>query len=153
MNAFKSYGFVAMLLSLLLFSGCDTAVITNGNILGVQSGQFVYKNGSLVTTYSDQIDKVWQACEQALQELHATNILKERKIASGKLTANIYEDKIIMEVDYVDRDRTTVSVLTGIGGNQLASRLIHEKISKILSSMGTEKSPEFSESSTNDEKE
>ncbi|SEM43692.1 Protein of unknown function [Syntrophus gentianae] len=140
MHSFKFSGFIVILLSLALFSGCDTAVISNGNIMGIQSGQFLYKNGYLQATYSADIDSIWQACEQTLQELKATNIRKERKIASGTLTADLYDDKIIMEIAYVERDKISVAVLVGIGGNQLASRLIHEKIGKALSAMGAIKS-------------
>jgi len=141
MHSIKHYGFIVLLFSVLLCSGCDTAVITNGNVMGIQSGQFLYKNGYLQANYSADIDKIWQACEQTLQELNATNIRKERKIASGTLTADVYEDKIIMEIEYVERDKISVSVLAGIGGNQLAARLIHEKIGKALSTMGAIKSP------------
>ncbi len=136
MHSFKFSGFIVILLSLALLSGCDTAVISNGNIMGIQSGQFLYKNGYLQATYSADMDNIWQACEQTLQELKATNIRKERKIASGTLTADLYDDKIIMEISYVERDKISVAVLAGMGGNQLASRLIHEKIGKALSAMG-----------------
>jgi len=150
MQPYSRYGFAAMVLSLFLFSACDTAIIANGNILGVQSGQFVYESGYLQSTYSYPLDKVWQASEQTLQELHASNIDKQRKISSGKLTASIYDDKIIMEVQYVGRDKTAVSVLAGMGGNQLAARLIHEKIGKALSTMGAENASQSSPSSTVD---
>jgi len=148
MQPYRRCGFAAMLLCLFLFSGCDTAVITNGNILGVQSGQFLYESGYLQANYSYSLDKVWQACEQTLRELHASNIDKQRKIASGTLTANVYEDKIIIKIEYVGRDKIAVSVLAGIGGNQLAARLIHEKIGKALSAMGTGNASESSLSST-----
>lgn len=137
MQLYSRYGFAALLLSLFLFSGCDTAIVANGNIIGVQSGQFVYESGYLQSIYSYPLDKVWQACEQTLLELHASNIDKQRKVASGTMTANLYEDKIIIKVEYVERDKIAVSVLAGIGGNQLAARLIHEKIGKALSTMGT----------------
>jgi hypothetical protein len=130
-----------MLCGLFLLSGCDTAVISNGNILGIQSGKFVYENGYLQATYPYPLDKVWQACEQTLQDLNASSLDKKRKISSGKLTANIYEDKIIIDVEYAGRDSTNVSVLAGIGGNQLAARLIHDKIMKSLSSADAERLP------------
>lgn len=151
MQRFSRLCFSALLLGLFFISGCDTAVVTNGNIVGVQSGQFLYESGYLQVAYSHPIDRVWQACEQTLQELHATNIQKERKIASGKLTATIYEDKIIMKLEYAGKDRTTVAVLAGIGGNQLAARLIHEKIAKFLSSMEKEKPAELSAASSVEE--
>jgi hypothetical protein len=141
MHSFRRYGFIIVLFSLLLCSGCDTAVITNGNVMGIQSGQFLYKNGYLQANYSSDIDHVWQACEQTLQELNASNIRKERKIASGTLTADVHEDKIIMDIAYVEKDKISVSVLAGIGGSQLAARLIHEKIRNALSTMGATKSP------------
>jgi len=133
MKPFPRSCFSVLLFGLLVLAGCDTAVITNGNILGVQSGQFLYESGYLQSTYSYPVDQVWQACEQALKELKATSIDAQPKIGSGKLTANLHEDKIVIKVEYAGRDKTAVSVLAGIGGNQLASRLIHERIGKILS--------------------
>lgn len=133
MKPFPRRCFSVLLFGLLVLVGCDTAVITNGNILGVQSGQFLYESGYLQSTYSYPVDPVWQACEQTLKELKATSVDAQRKIGSGKLTANLYEDKIIIKVEYAGKDKTAVSVLAGIGGNQLASRLIHERIGKILS--------------------
>ncbi len=144
MQRISSLCSAALLLGVFFVSGCDTAVITNGNILGIQSGQFLYESGYLQAVYPHPIDKVWQACEQTLQELHATTIVRDRKIASGKLTANIYEDKIILNVEYVDNNRTAVSVLAGIGGNQLAARLIHEKIGQALSSSGAANAAQLS---------
>ncbi|OPY14323.1 MAG: hypothetical protein A4E70_02282 [Syntrophus sp. PtaU1.Bin005] len=140
MHVFRYYGLTVALSSLLFLSGCDTAVVTNGNIMGIQSGQFLYTNGYLQADYLTNLDSVWQACEQTLQDLKATNIRKDRKIASGTLKADVYDDKIVIEIVYSERDRVTVSVLAGIGGSQLAARLIHERIGKALHAMGAIKS-------------
>ncbi len=140
MKLFWRWGLASILFCLFLFSGCDTALITNGNIVGIQSGKFVYENGYLQANYPYPLDKVWQACERTIQDLNASGIDKRRKISSGRITAKLYEDKIIIDVEYVGRDSTSVSILAGIGGNQLAARLIHEKIIKSLTD-STERLP------------
>jgi hypothetical protein len=117
-----------LFLVFLLLTGCDAAINMNGKIASINSGKFLYQNGNLVSDYKANIDMVWQACEKSVAELKATDIQKERKISTGMIKAVIQDEKVVIKVEYIDRDLTSVSVFVGTVGNNMASRLIHDKI-------------------------
>jgi hypothetical protein len=115
-------------LILLLLAGCNAAINMNGKVTGISSGHFVYQDGNLTSNYKAYIDLVWAACEKSVTELKATDIQKERKISTGMIKAVIQDEKVTIKVEYVDKDLTSVSVFVGVVGNNMASRLIHDKI-------------------------
>ncbi|MFZ1036654.1 MAG: DUF3568 family protein [Smithella sp.] len=117
-----------LFLAFLLLTGCDAAINMNGKIASINSGKFLYQDGNLVSNYKANIDMVWQACEKSVAELKATDIQKERKISTGMIKAVIQDEKVVIKVEYIDRDLTSVSVFVGTVGNNMASRLIHDKI-------------------------
>ncbi|MGA9111000.1 MAG: DUF3568 family protein [Smithella sp.] len=117
-----------LFLAFLLITGCDAAINMNGKIASINSGKFLYQDGNLVSNYKANIDMVWQACEKSVAELKATDIQKERKISTGVIKAVIQDEKVVIKVEYIDRDLTSVSVFVGTVGNNMASRLIHDKI-------------------------
>lgn len=112
----------------LLLAGCDAAINMNGKIASINSGKFLYQDGNLVSNYQANIDLVWNACEKSVTELKATDIQKERKISTGMIKAVMQDEKVTIKVEYVDKDLTSVSVFVGMVGNNMASRLIHDKI-------------------------
>ncbi|MGA2781628.1 MAG: DUF3568 family protein [Smithella sp.] len=113
---------------LLLLAGCNAAINMNGKVAGISSGRFVYQDGNLISNYKADIDLVWMACEKSVTELKATDIQKERKISTGTIKAVIQDEKVVISVEYVDKDLTSVSIFVGVVGNNMASRLIHDKI-------------------------
>ncbi len=118
--------------ALLAMAACDTALSVGSKTIGIRSGEFIYTDGYLRTTYPFPLEKVWAACDAALADLKATDVEREKAIATGKFTAYIQDDKVRISVDYVERDITAVSVMVGPSGNNLASQLIHERIAKFL---------------------
>lgn len=115
-------------------SGCSGAVVVNDKVMGVQSGRFIYQDGYLTTQYKADIDPVWRACEKAMLDLKASDIRKDRNISSGTIKAVIADEKVKILVAYVDRDLTTVSVLSGVVNNNMASRMIQDRIAANLGS-------------------
>ncbi len=115
-------------ITLLLMAGCDAAISLRGKVASISSGKFFYQDGSLTSDYNADIDSVWTACEKTASELKATDLQKERKISTGIIKAVIQEEKVIIKVEYVEKNLTSVSVFVGTVGNNMASRLIHEKI-------------------------
>jgi hypothetical protein len=113
---------------LLLLAGCNAAINMNGKVAGISSGRFVYQDGNLISNYKADIDLVWMACEKSVTELKATDIQKERKISTGTIKVVIQDEKVVISVEYVDKDLTSVSIFVGVVGNNMASRLIHDKI-------------------------
>lgn len=116
----------------LLF-GCNAAMVINGKVMGIQSGKFIYQNGYLTTPYKADIEPVWQACEKAVIDLKGSDILKERRISTGSIKAVISDEKVTILIEYVDKNLVAVSVLSGVTGNNIASRLIHDRIAANLS--------------------
>jgi len=121
-----------LLFAVFILCGCDAALVMNGKIMGVSSGRFIYQNGYLITNYKADINSVWTACEKAAQELKAADVQKDRKIATGSLKATIQDEKVTILVEYVERDLTTVSVIVGMVGNNMASRMIQDKIASYI---------------------
>lgn len=112
----------------MLFAGCDAAINMQGKIASVSSGKFFYQDGNLISEYKADIDPVWTACEKTVAELRAKEVQKERKISRGIIKAVIEQEKVVIKVEYVDKNLTSVSVFVGTVGNNMASRLIHDKI-------------------------
>jgi hypothetical protein len=117
-----------LLFAIFLLCGCDAALVMNGTVMGVSSGSFIYQDGYLVANYKAEINSVWTACEKAVKDLKAVDVQKDRKIAVGSIKATIQDEKVTILVEYVARDLTTVSVIVGIAGNNMASRMIQDKI-------------------------
>ncbi|MDO8784891.1 MAG: DUF3568 family protein [Syntrophales bacterium] len=115
-------------ISILLIVGCDTAFVAGGRTVGISSGRFIYTEGLLTMEYNFPFKDVWNACEKTLADMKASEVETNRKIAKGKITATVEDEKVVVSIEYASRDTTLVSIRVGIGGNNLASQLIHEKI-------------------------
>lgn len=111
----------------LLF-GCNAAMVMNGKVMGFSSGKFIYQDGYLTTHYKADIEPVWKACEKAVVNLKGRDIQKERKISTGSIKTIISDEKVTILVEYIGKDLTSVSVLSGIVGNSMASRIIQDQI-------------------------
>ncbi|MGZ3607723.1 MAG: DUF3568 family protein [Syntrophales bacterium] len=114
----------------ILTAGCDASLTVANRTIGVNSGNFIFTDGSLTTNYKYPFEEVWKACEQTLTEMKATSVEKNLKIASGSMSAVVQEEKLQILVEYVSKSQTSVSVRVGMSGNNMASQLIHEKIAK-----------------------
>ena len=123
---------ILLVTALLSIAACDTALSVGSKTIGFRSGEFIYTDGYLRTTYTSPVDKVWAACDKTLTDLKATEVDREKSIATGKFTAFILDDKVRISVEYVERDMTAVSIMVGPSGNNLASKLIHDRIANEL---------------------
>jgi hypothetical protein len=128
----KLLGLMLLIPALLPIAACDTALSVGSRTIGIRSGEFIYTDGYLRTTYAFPLEKVWVACEKTLTDLKATDVERIKSIATGNFTAFIQDDKVRISVDYVERDITAVSIMAGPSGNNLASQLIHERIENVL---------------------
>jgi hypothetical protein len=124
--------FMLLVTALLPIAACDTALSVGSKTIGIRSGEFMYTDGYLRTTYAFPVEKVWAACEKTLTDLKATDVDREKSIATGKFTALILDDKVRISVEYMERAMTAVSIMVGPSGNNLASKLIHERIANQL---------------------
>jgi hypothetical protein len=118
--------------ALLMVAGCDTSLTVGSKTIGIRSGEFIYMDGYLRATYLFPFDKAWTACEKTLTGMKATDVERIRKIAQGKFTAMIQDEKVVILVDYVEKEITAISIMVGTTGNNLASQLIHDRIASNL---------------------
>jgi hypothetical protein len=125
-------GLMLILQAFLLITACDTAITVGSKTIGIRSGEFIYTDGYLRATYIFPFERVWSACQKALTDLKASDVELTKKIATGSLTAVIQDEKIRITVDYMEKGMTAVSVMVGTAGNNLASQLIHDRITTVL---------------------
>ena len=129
----KAYYLLAMVLAVIFMFGCNTSFQVGDKVMGIQSGQFFFTDGTLRTQYKGaSFDEAWEACEKALKDMKALNIVKEKKISSGTIEAVMEGESVVITVEYVERDLTMVAVRMGVSGNNFASSLVHEKIRENL---------------------
>ncbi len=123
---------IACSLFFLFTAGCNTAVMMGDRVVGVKSGKFFYTDGTLKTDYTASFEKTWQATEKALNNMNATVMETEKKISSGTWRAHMEGEDVKITVEYLEPELTTVAVRVGLTGNNLASRLIHDRIREAL---------------------
>jgi len=129
----KSFPLLAMVLVLILMFGCNTSFQVGDKVMGVKSGQFFFTDGTLRTQYEGAtFEETWEACEKALKDINALNIVKEKKISTGTMDAVIDGENVTITVEYVERNLTMVGVRIGVSGNNFASSLVHDKIKGYL---------------------
>ena len=117
---------------IVALSGCNSAMVINGKVMGFHSGKFIYQVGYQTTQDKADIEPVWQACLKAVADLKGEDIEKERKISTGVIRAVISDEKVKIRVEYIDRELTSVGVFSGVTGNNMASKIIQDKIAGYL---------------------
>jgi hypothetical protein len=124
-----------VLLSLLAACyGCGSAVLMGSQTVGIESGKFIYTNGAVKCDYTYPFEQVWEASLKALAEMKAASVTKEKKISKGEIEALISNEKVKVTVSYSSREMTSVSVRVGLLGNNIASKMILERITDNLKS-------------------
>lgn len=125
-------GLMLSVLSLFLIATGCAAVVVGGIAVGSVSGTYVWLNGEMKTDYYFPFDTVWAAVEKTVADMKATDVMPEKEIAQGKITALINDEKVTFSLKYKSKNQTTVSVRVGVIGNKLSSQLIHDKIADNL---------------------
>ena len=128
-------------IGVLLISGCDTALTVGDRTIGVSSGNFIFTDGYLSSTYNFPLDKVWKACIKTLTDMKAYDLEEKKKISTGAMNAVVQDEKVQITLEYVSPGETLVSVRIGMAGNNIASHLIHEKIANNLLKAADQQKP------------
>jgi hypothetical protein len=114
-----------------LFSGC-VPLAAVGAAAGAGAGTYMYINGDLKTDYHATLDDVWKACEKTIAGMRGTDVVPEKEIARGIITATINDERVRFEITYKARNLTTVAIRAGLIGNRLSSQLLHDRIADSL---------------------
>jgi len=123
----KTSWMVFLVMGVLLISGC-TAALVGGAAVGAGSGTYFYINGEMKTDYYTSFDTAWNACQKTVADMRGLDVMPEKEIGKGKITAVIDDEKVQIAVSYKAKNVTTVSIRVGLIGNKLSSQLIHDKI-------------------------
>jgi hypothetical protein len=118
---------VLMIMGTFLISGCAAALV-GGAAVAAGSGTYFFINGEMKTDYYYSFDSAWNACQKTVADMRGLDVLPEKEIGKGKISAMIDDEKVQISVTYKAKDVTTVSVRVGLIGNKLSSQLIHDKI-------------------------
>jgi len=131
----KRNNFLLLILSfftLFLFSGCAELLIGSAAVGAGTAGTYFYINGELKTDYTASFDEVWAACEKTVADMRGVEVVPEKEIAKGKITALINDEKVKFDITYKSKNLTTVAIRVGLIGNKLSSQLLHDKITDYL---------------------
>jgi hypothetical protein len=118
---------VFLVMGAFLISGCG-ALLVGGAAVGAGSGTYFYINGEMKTDYYSSFDSTWNACQKTVADMRGLDVLPEKEIGKGKITATIEDEKVQISVTYKAKNVTTVAIRVGLIGNKLSSQLIHDKI-------------------------
>ena len=118
---------VFLVMGAFLISGCELALI-GGAAMGAGSGTYFFINGEMKTDYYYSFDAAWNACQKTVADMRGLDVLPEKEIGKGKISAVIDDEKVQISVTYKAKNVTTVSIRVGMIGNKLSSQLIHDKI-------------------------
>lgn len=114
-----------------MLSGCP-ALVAGGAAVTAGTGTYMFINGELKTDYNFSFDRVWRACEKAIAEMNAVDVIPLKEIGSGTIDAIIDQEKVRFNVTYKSKDLTTVGIRIGLMGDQLASQRLHDKVGDTL---------------------
>jgi len=129
----KKYVSIFILVFMIgLLAGCEGGVVVGGKSVGVQDGQFVRSSGYMIGSYPYSFDAVCQGIDDTLKDMKAVTNEKHVKIGKASIIATLQGEKVTFEVEFKDKNKTDVSILVGMGGSNIASQLIHDRLRQTL---------------------
>ncbi len=107
-----------------LLAGCTVLVAG-----AAAAGTVGYVRGDLEAVLEDDIDEVYNASIEGLEDLEIPVISKEKDALSAKVIARTVEDKkVTVKMDTTETGLTKLSIRIGVFGDETKSRMIYNKI-------------------------
>lgn len=128
----KSVYIITLIFIIGFLAGCEGGVVVGGKSMGVQDGQFVSSSGYMIGSYPYPFDAVCQGIDDTLKDMKAVTNEKNIKIGKASIIATLQGEKVTFEVEFKEKSRTDVSILVGMGGSNIASQLIHDRLRQTL---------------------
>ncbi|MEI7637208.1 MAG: DUF3568 family protein [Syntrophus sp. (in: bacteria)] len=128
----KAIVIITLIFIIGLLAGCEGGVVVGGKSMGVQDGQFVRSSGYMIGTYPYPFDAVCQGIDDTLKDMKAVTTEKQIKIGKASIIATLQGEKVTFEVEFKEKSKTDVSILVGMGGSNIASQLIHDRLRQTL---------------------
>jgi len=122
---------LALSVAIPLTVGCVPALVGVGAAAS-GGGTYVYLNGTLTAEYQAPFEKVWEATERTVAEMHGTDVAPTKDISHGKIEAVIEGQKVIFKIDYHAKNVTKLAVRVGVLGDRLAAHRLHDKVGENL---------------------
>jgi hypothetical protein len=118
----------------IFITGCTTPLFLGlGQVANwASSGIYYYMNGELKTDYHFSLDQVWSAVEKTITDMKGRNVVADRKIGRGQVTAIINNDKVQFDMTYRKKDVTTLIIRVGALGDEARSRMLQDRIAEHL---------------------
>ncbi|MEA3471030.1 MAG: DUF3568 family protein [Thermodesulfobacteriota bacterium] len=114
-----------------LMVGC-APLLVGGAAVTAGAGTYVFISGWLKTDYHYPFEEVWSACEKAVAEMNAVDVIPIKEIGEGKIKALIDNETVWFSVKYKSKNITTVSIRVGILGSRPASQRLHDMVHDYL---------------------
>ncbi|HAJ26154.1 MAG TPA: hypothetical protein DCG53_02725 [Syntrophus sp. (in: bacteria)] len=124
----RAFSIITLIFIIALLAGCEGGVVVGGKSMGMQDGQFVRSSGYMVGSYPYPFDAVCQGIDDTLKEMKAVTSEKHVKIGKASIIATLQGEKVTFEVEFKEKNKTDVSILVGMGGSNIASQLIHDRL-------------------------
>jgi len=128
----KTVYIITLIFIIGLLAGCEGGVVVEGKSMGVQDGQFVRSSGYMIGSYPYPFDAVCQGIDDTLKDMKAVTTEKQIKIGKANIIATLQGEKVTFAVEFQDKYKTDVSILVGMGGSNIASQLIHDRLRQTL---------------------
>ncbi len=108
-------------------AGCFAVAV--GAVAG--AGGVIWAKGALNKEYSESLEKVYRATKVAMGKLDLPLLLDRKDELSAKIESEFSDGKKIwIEVEYVSKYTTKVSIRVGTLGDELRSREISDMINQ-----------------------
>lgn len=126
----KQVGIASLFLVIFFQISCAPAII-GGAAAG--AGTYVYYQGNLKTKELASLDETWFAVVHSVEEIDAEIVSREKDSVSAKLVIrDIFDKKIRINLKYVKKDLTDLTIRHGILGDERESKrflkIVHDKL-------------------------
>jgi len=120
---------LALILCAAMF-GCRSVDVIPDSTYG-------YTMGFMKQDYKVSFDKAWRACERTIASMKGYDVVPEKNVGKGSITATILNNNVRIDLTYRSKEVTEITVkigyIPGIG-DRVASQLIHDRIKENLES-------------------
>ena len=122
---------VALLCCFLIgLSACSRKwAVIGAAVAAAGAGTYYYIKGDLKRNYEASMDKAWEACVQAVEELKLTTESKQHDAFNGIIKGKMADGKSFsINLKRLGENLTEVGVRIGTFGDRVRSEAIHDKI-------------------------
>ncbi|MCX5850657.1 MAG: DUF3568 family protein [Deltaproteobacteria bacterium] len=122
---------MVLTICIMCCTGC-APLLVGGVAATAGTGTYIYIEGELKRDYHFQHDEVWNACEKVFAQLNATNVVREKDVGKGKMSAVIEGENVWITSRSRAGALTSLGIRVGYLGDRLASQRLHDMVAENL---------------------